>query len=210
MCRYIGGIFSYSFLNIIFSGISCNPWSYESSLCQVWVITTKQLTLTTERKYIVIYRFITKSYIGSEWTGILFFQARCSTGSSKPSRTGQTLEITCECCPILAENRICGKDVKHKKFKNNFSWETSYKMSTWQTKKLYWFGTGSCIGDCVVEYWNSLAVMLSYIYIQSNEIHSVVALIKFLLVLRCQLYMFRSVTVHPQELLCRYCMCRLR
>ena len=25
----------------------------------------------------------------------------------------------------------------------------------------------------------------------------------------CQLYMFRTVTVHPQELLCRYCMCRL-
>ena len=36
-----------------------------------------------------------------------------------------------------------------------------------------------------------------------------VALIKCLLVLRCQLYMFRTVTVHPQELLCRYCMCRL-
>ena len=47
------------------------------------------------------------------------------------------------------------------------------------------------------------------IYIQSNKIHNVVALIKFLLVLRCQLYMFRTVTVHPQELLCRYCMCRL-
>ena len=30
-----------------------------------------------------------------------------------------------------------------------------------------------------------------------------------LLVLRCQLYMFRTVTVHPQEHLCRYCMCRL-
>ena len=47
------------------------------------------------------------------------------------------------------------------------------------------------------------------IYIQSKEIHNVVALIKFLLALRCQLYMFRTVTVHPQELLCRYCMCRL-
>ena len=30
-----------------------------------------------------------------------------------------------------------------------------------------------------------------------------------LLMLRCQLYMFRTVTVHPQELLCRCCMCRL-
>ena len=30
-----------------------------------------------------------------------------------------------------------------------------------------------------------------------------------LLVLRCQLYMFWTITVHPQELLCRYCMCRL-
>ena len=30
------------------------------------------------------------------------------------------------------------------------------------------------------------------IYIQSKEIHNVVALIKFLLVLRCQLYMFRT------------------
>ena len=39
------------------------------------------------------------------------------------------------------------------------------------------------------------------LYIQSNEIHNVVALIKFLLVLRCQQYMFRTVTVHPQELL---------
>ena len=47
------------------------------------------------------------------------------------------------------------------------------------------------------------------VYIQSNEIHNEVALIKFLLVLRCQLYMFRTATVHPQELLCRYCMCRL-
>ena len=30
-----------------------------------------------------------------------------------------------------------------------------------------------------------------------------------LLMLRCQLYMFRTVTVRLQELLCRYCMCRL-
>ena len=48
-----------------------------------------------------------------------------------------------------------------------------------------------------------------YIHIHSNEIHNVVALIKCLLVLRCQPYMFRTVTVHPQELLCRYCICRL-
>ena len=39
------------------------------------------------------------------------------------------------------------------------------------------------------------------IYIQSNEIHNVVVLIKFLLILTCQLYMFRTVMVHPQELL---------
>ena len=45
--------------------------------------------------------------------------------------------------------------------------------------------------------------------IQSNEIHNVVALIKCLLVLRCQLCMFRTVTVHPQELPFRCCMCRL-
>ena len=31
-----------------------------------------------------------------------------------------------------------------------------------------------------------------------------------LLMLRCQLYMFRTVTFHPQELLFRYCMCRIR
>ena len=37
--------------------------------------------------------------------------------------------------------------------------------------------------------------------IQSNDIHDVVALIKYLLVLRSQLYMFRTVTVHPQQLL---------
>ena len=30
-----------------------------------------------------------------------------------------------------------------------------------------------------------------------------------LLMLRCQLYMFWTITVHPQELLFRYCMCRL-
>ena len=34
-------------------------------------------------------------------------------------------------------------------------------------------------------------------------------MIKCLLVLRCQLYMFQTVTVHPQELLFRCCMCRL-
>ena len=44
---------------------------------------------------------------------------------------------------------------------------------------------------------------------QSNEIHNTVALIKCLLVLRCQLHMFRTVTVHPQEPICRNCMCRL-
>ena len=48
-----------------------------------------------------------------------------------------------------------------------------------------------------------------YIYIQSNEIHNVVALIKFLLVLRLQLYMFRTIMVHSQEFLCSYCMCSL-
>ena len=48
-----------------------------------------------------------------------------------------------------------------------------------------------------------------YHFLQSNEIHIVVKLIKYLFVLRCQLYMFRTVTVQPQELLCRYCMCRL-
>ena len=47
------------------------------------------------------------------------------------------------------------------------------------------------------------------IYVQSNEIHNLVAPIKFLLVVRFQLYMFRTVTVHPQELLFRYYMCRL-
>ena len=32
---------------------------------------------------------------------------------------------------------------------------------------------------------------------------------EYLLILGCQLYMFRTVTVHPQELLFRCCMCRL-
>ena len=57
--------------------------------------------------------------------------------------------------------------------------------------------------------FNATQIFIIVIFIQSNEIHNVVALIKCLLVLRCQLYMFRTVTVHPQELLCRYCMCRL-
>ena len=48
---------------------------------------------------------------------------------------------------------------------------------------------------------SSVLYIYIYIYIQSNEIHNVIALIKSLLVLRCQLYMFRNVTVHPQELL---------
>ena len=51
-------------------------------------------------------------------------------------------------------------------------------------------------------------ISLYTIYIHS-EIHNVVALIKCLLVLKCQLYTFWTVTVHPQELLCRNCMCRL-
>ena len=48
------------------------------------------------------------------------------------------------------------------------------------------------------------------IYIHSNKINNVVALIKCLLVLRCQLYMCRTTMVHPQELLCRNRKCRLR
>jgi hypothetical protein len=60
-------------------------------------------------------------------------------------------------------------------------------------------GTVTLEGPCIV----------FAIYIHSNEIHNVVTLIKCLLVLRCQLDMFRTVTVHPQELPCRYCMCRL-
>ena len=55
----------------------------------------------------------------------------------------------------------------------------------------------------------SKPLLFCNIYIHSNEIHNVVALIKCLLILRCQFYMFRTVTVHPQELLFRYCMCRL-
>ena len=51
---------------------------------------------------------------------------------------------------------------------------------------------------------NYLFVFTSALYIHSNEIHNVVALIKCLLVLRCQLYIFRTVTVHPQELLCTW------
>ena len=54
-----------------------------------------------------------------------------------------------------------------------------------------------------------ILIKMCIIYIQSDEIHNVVALIKCLLVLRCQLYVFRTVTVHPQELLFRYCICRL-
>ena len=38
---------------------------------------------------------------------------------------------------------------------------------------------------------------MTQLYIHSNEIHNVVALIKCLLVLRFQLYMFRTVSVHP-------------
>ena len=55
----------------------------------------------------------------------------------------------------------------------------------------------------------NLYIYIYMVYTHSNEIHNVVALIKCLLILRCQLYMFRTVTVHPQELLCRHCMCRL-
>ena len=66
-------------------------------------------------------------------------------------------------------------------------------------------------------YYSVLRMVLSVLfhtnmktlYIHSNEIHNVVALIKCLLILRCQLYIFRTVTVHPQELLSRCCMCRL-
>ena len=54
------------------------------------------------------------------------------------------------------------------------------------------------------DYSNTLTLegtcIIFAIHIQS-EIHNVVALIKFLLVLRCQLYMFWTVTVHPQKLL---------
>ena len=60
--------------------------------------------------------------------------------------------------------------------------------------------------------WHRMLDMLQthrQLYIQSKEVRNVFALIKCLLILRCHLYMFRTVTVHPQELLCRYCMCRL-
>ena len=90
-------------------------------------------------------------------------------------------------------------------------------------EELSWRGAScleGCIAGCVATFKNvsnssnNLTLegpcIIFAIYIQSDEIHNVVALVKFLLVLRCQLYMFRTVTVHPQELLCRYCMCRLR
>ena len=51
-------------------------------------------------------------------------------------------------------------------------------------------------------------VLVIVIHIHS-EIHNVVALSKCLLVLRCQLYVFRTIMVHPQEFLCSNCMCRL-
>lgn len=70
MCQYIGEILSYSFLNIIFPGISCNPWIYESSLPIVGC--NYKVTYTYNRKkYIVIYRLMTMFYIESDRTGIL-------------------------------------------------------------------------------------------------------------------------------------------
>ena len=50
--------------------------------------------------------------------------------------------------------------------------------------------------------------LLRYIYTFRRDTHC--SSTDCLLMLRCQLYMFRNVTVHPQELLFRCCMCRLR
>jgi len=40
--------------------------------------------------YIVIYRLITRSYIGSDWTGILFVPVAVQHSYFKPSCTGHT------------------------------------------------------------------------------------------------------------------------
>ena len=45
-------------------------------------------------------------------------------------------------------------------------------------------------------WWNDSEEDGIAIYIHSNEIHNVLALIKCVLILRCQLYMFRTVTVY--------------
>ena len=75
-------------------------------------------------------------------------------------------------------------------------------------QNLEYQATKHCTVQISIWHWKVRASFFA-INKHSKEIHNVVALIKCLLVLRCQLYMFRTVTVHPQELLSRYCICRL-
>ena len=87
---------------------------------------------------------------------------------------------------------------------NGMSWTHLYVLETLNPSDLV-----SIFEFKSQDHWSVNYSKVQYIYTHSNEIHNVVALIKCLLVLCCQLYMFRTVTVHPQELLCGYCMCRL-
>ena len=55
--------------------------------------------------------------------------------------------------------------------------------------------------------WKKNSIHWSYIYTFQRDTQC--SSTDCLLMLRCQLYMFQTVTVHPQELLFRRCMCRL-
>ena len=54
-----------------------------------------------------------------------------------------------------------------------------------------------------------LTFCIRHIYIYTFQRDTQCSSTDCLLILRCQLYIFRTVTVHPQELLFRCCMCRL-
>ena len=62
----------------------------------------------------------------------------------------------------------------------------------------------------VLNSWHwKIRVSFFAIYIYTFQRDTQCSCTDCLLILRCQLYMFRTVTVHPQELLFRYCMCGL-
>ena len=122
------------------------------------------------------------------------------------TETGQVVpqHIRCASCLSILRRLITMRyELRVKYYKINFLFVFQFirtinspRVNNWQVSNN---SNNPCCEGCQVSARISHRIKL--IYIHSNEIHNVVALIKCLFILRCQLYMFRTVTVHPQELL---------
>ena len=116
------------------------------------------------------------------------------------------ITVEMETMPFLKLTATCQTarcpNPQYYKYKYLFSWQVQISyllMKLWAQCRICWPGVRLDIGRAVYHF-------LQYIYTFQRDTQC--SSTDCLLILRCQLCVFRTVTVHPQELLFRCCMCK--